>query len=109
MRTRHDHTGQDLAALTRLLHDLATDMPPGHRQRLKDHLVTETRRSEARHSPVPRLPRVTSLRGHQHRRPRVILAAAAGVVGLATAATAIGIASQGGPALPPPSKGAVHL
>ena len=108
MRTRHDQTRQDLAALTRLLKDLAGDMPPGHRQRLKDHLVTEFRRGEPIQSPAPGGPRVTSPHGRRRRRARLTLGASAAVMGLAAAAAvAVGIASQGG--LPPASPGAVQL
>jgi hypothetical protein len=107
MRTRPDHTGQDLAALTGLLQDLAGDMPPGHRQRLKDHLVTEFRRAEPIRSPAPGGPRVTSPRGRLRRRARLILAAGAALAGVAATVTAISITSQGG--LPPPSPGAVQL
>ena len=108
MRTRHDQTRQDLAALTRLLKDLAGDMPPGHRQRLKDYLVTEFRQGEPIQSPAPGGPRVTSPPGRPHRRARLTLGASA-VVGLAAvaAAVAVSIASQGG--LPPASPGAVQL
>ena len=107
MRTRHDQTRQDLAALTRLLKDLAGEMPPGHRQRLKDHLVTEFRRGEPIQSPAPGRPRVTSPHGRMRRRTWLILGASAAVMGLAAAAVAISIASQGG--LPPASPGAVQL
>jgi hypothetical protein len=109
MRTRHEHTGEDLAALTRLLHDLTEDMPPTRRQRLKDHLIAEIRPSEAGPSPAPGRARVSILRGRAHGRARVILAAGVGVVAVATAVTAIIITSQGGPSLPPASKGAVQL
>jgi hypothetical protein len=103
MRTRHDHTGQDLPALTRLLHDLAWDMPPESQQRLKDHLVTEIQRTEPTRSPVPGGWRVPSPR----RRAWLILAAGAVLAGVAAAVTAIGITSRG--ALPPASPGAVQL
>jgi hypothetical protein len=107
MRTRHDQTRQDLAALTGLLQDLAGDMPPGHRQRLKDHLVTECRRAEPIRSPAPGGPRVTSPRGRLRRQARLILATGAALAGVAATVTAISITSQGG--LPPPSPGAVQL
>ena len=107
MTTRHDQTRQDLAALTGLLEDLAGDMPPGHRQRLKDHLVTEFRQGEPIQSPTPGGPRVTSSHGRLRRRARLTLGASAAVMGLAAAAVAISIASQGG--LPPASPGAVQL
>jgi len=109
MRTRHDHTGQDLAALRRLLHDLTADMPPARLNRLNQHLVTEIRLAGAGQPPVPAGPRAAGPRGPRRRRARLILAAGAAVLGVATAATAISIASQGGPALPPPSKAAVQL
>jgi hypothetical protein len=107
MRTRHDQTRQDLAALTRLLKDLAGEMPPGHRQRLKDHLVTEFRRAGPIQSPAPGGLRVTSPHGRLRRRAWLILGASAAVMGLAAAAVAVSIASQGG--LPPASPGAVQL
>jgi hypothetical protein len=107
MRTRHDQTRQDLAALTGLLQDLAGDMAPGHRQRLKDHLVTEFRRAEPTRSSAPGGPRVTSPRGRLRRRARLILAAGTALAGVAATVTAISITSQGG--LPPPSPGAVQL
>ena len=107
MRTRHDHIGQDLAALTQLLHGLAGDMPPAHRQRLKDHLVTEIQQAEAGRSPATRPARITSPRGRHHRRAWLILGAGAAVAGVATAVTAISITSQGG--LPPASQDAVQL
>jgi len=107
MRTRHDHTGQDLAALTQLLQGLAGDMPPTHRQRLKDQLVTEIQQAEAGQSPATRPARITSPRGRQHRRARLILGAGAAVLGVAVALTAISITSQGG--LPPASRDAVRL
>jgi len=109
MRTRHDHTGQDLAALRRLLHDLTADMPPARLNRLNQHLVTEIRLAGAGQPPVPAGPRAAGPRGPRRRRARLILGAGAAVLGVATAATAISIASQGGPALPPPSKAAVQL
>jgi len=109
MRTRHDHTGQDLAALRRLLHDLTADMPSARLNRLNEHLVTETRLAEAGQPPVPAGPRAVGPRGRRRRRARLILGAGAAVLGVATTATAISIASQGGPALPPPSKAAVQL
>jgi hypothetical protein len=107
MKTRHD-TKQDLAALTRLLQDLVTDMPPAHRQRLKDHLITEIRRAEPIQSPASARPRVIRPRG-QHRRARLVLGAGAAVAGVAIAVTAISITSQRGQTLPPPAKGAVQL
>lgn len=106
MRTRHD-TGQDLAALTGLLRDLAADMPPAHRQRLKDHLVTEIRRAEPTRSLVPGGWRVTSPRGRLRRRARLIVAAGAAVAGVTAGVIAIGVTSQGG--LPPASHDAVRL
>jgi len=109
MRTRHDHTGQDLAALTGVLRDLAGDMPSGHLNRLKEHLVTEIRLAEPVRSALPGSSRLTGPPGRRHREARLILAAGAAVAGAATAATVIGIASQGGPALPPASKAAVRL
>jgi hypothetical protein len=108
MRTRHD-TGQDLAALTRLLQDLAADMPAAHRQRLRDHLVTETRRAEPTRSPVPGWWRSTSPRGRLPRRAWLIVASGAAVAGVAAGVIAIGVTSSGGPTLPPASKGAVRL
>jgi len=109
MRTRDDHAGQDLAALTGVLHDLAADMPPGHLNRLKEHLVTEFRLAGPVRSRRPGGSRLTSLPGRRHRRARLILAAGAAAAAAATAVTAVGIASQGGPALPPASKAAVRL
>lgn len=107
MRTRPDHTGQDLATLRRLLHDLAADMPPGHLNRLKEHLVTEIQRAEphSSRSPVP-----GRWRASPRRRPRrrtLILGTGAAVAGVAAAAAAISIASQGG--LPPASPAAAQL
>jgi hypothetical protein len=109
MRTRHDQTQQNLAALTGLLQDLTGDMPPAHRQRLKDHLTAEFRRAEPSRSPAPGRPRLTGPRGRQHRRARLILGATAAVAGVATAVAVIGIMVLGGPTLPPPAKGAVQL
>ena len=107
MTARH-HTEQDLAALTGLLDGLTADLPPERQQRLKDHLVTEFRRSAARRSPVPRLPLGTRPRGPRHRR-RAAWVIGAGVVGLAAAVTALSVPLPGGPALPLASKGAAQL
>jgi hypothetical protein len=109
MRRCHYHTRQDLTDLNQLLHDLTTDMPATHLNRLKDHLVTEVRLAEAGQSPVPRPARATSPRGRRHRPVRLILGAGAAVAGAATAVTLITIASHGGPTLPRASKAAVQL
>jgi len=107
MRTRHDQTRQDLAALTGLLHDLAGDMPPERQQRLKDHLITEIRQAEPIRSPAPAWSRITSPRGRQRRHARLILAAGAALAGVAATVTAISITPLGG--RPPASPGAVQL
>ena len=109
MTTRHDHTSDDLAALTALLHDLTGDLAPTRRQRLKDHLITEIRRPDTGPPAAPGRAPVRILRGRAHGRARVIVAAGAAVVAVATAATAIVITSPGGPSLPPASNGAVQL
>jgi hypothetical protein len=109
MKTGHDHTKQDLAALTRLLRDLATDMPPQHRQRLKDHLITEIRRAEPLRSPTSDRLGAAWPRGRWHGRSRLILGAGAAMAAAATVAAVIGITVRGGPAFPPPAKDAVRL
>jgi hypothetical protein len=107
MRTHHD-TGQDLAVLTRLLQDLATDMPPGHQRRLREYLVTEVREAgPARPRLAGRL-RASRPGGRAPRRVRVVLGTAAATVALATAAAVI-LTSPGGPVRPVSSKGAAQL
>jgi hypothetical protein len=103
MRTRHD-TGQDLAALTPLLRDLAADMSPAHRQRLKDHLVTEIRRAKTTRSLVPGRWRFTSPHGRLRRQAFLIMGAGAAV---AAGVIAIGVTSEGD--LAPASHDAVQL
>ena len=106
MRTRHDHTGQHLPALTRLLHDLAWDMPPGS-QRLKDHLNTELQRAElvppgCRAGGAP----LVWAAGYAFRAWLAVCACAT-VAGATAAAIAISITSQD--SLPPPSPAAIQL
>jgi hypothetical protein len=107
MRTRHD-TSQDLAVLTRLLQDLATDMPPGHQQRLREHLITELRGAGPAPPRLASRLRATRLGGRPPRRARVILGTAAAAVALATA-TAVILTSPGSPIRPVASKGAAQL
>jgi len=110
MRTREDQARQDLATLTLLLEDQASDMPPERGQQLKDHLSTEIRRPPARHecgveAPV-RAPTSHSY-GISRRRARLILGAG---VAVAVAAAAIAVVSlRSGSGLAPASPGAARL
>jgi hypothetical protein len=116
MRIREDQASQDLATLTRLLQDLADDMPPGHRQGLKDHLSTEIRRPPAHRECEVGAP-LLALTSHSYgvsgpprrarRRAWLILGAGVAVAVVAAAVTVVSLRSGDG--LPPASPGAVRL
>jgi hypothetical protein len=111
MRTDEQQAGQDLATLTLLLQDLASDMPPEREQRLKDHLITEIRRPAAHRecdveAPLRALtPHSSVMRGR--RRAWLIAGAGVAVAGVAAAVTVVSLRSGDG--LPPASPGAVRL
>lgn len=111
MKTRHD-PGEDRAALLRLLPHLAErDLPPGRREQLRHHLVSEIRLARPARSPAPGSPPAAS---PHRRRPRTrALLAAAGAVAVSLAAITIAIASPashpGAPAASRAHTGAVRL
>jgi hypothetical protein len=107
MKTSQDQARQDLAELTRLLQDLASDLPAGRQQRLKDHLITEIRRPGPARSRMRGGPRPASPHRRRRRRAWLIVGVGVAVAGVAAAVTAIGITSGDG--LPPASPGAVRL
>jgi hypothetical protein len=104
MKTSHDQAGQDLAALTRVLQDLASDLPAGRQQRLKDHLIMEIRRAEPTLSPRRGMPRAAS--PHRGQRRRALLILGAGVSAACVAAALTAISRTSGDGRPPASPGA---
>jgi hypothetical protein len=104
MKTSQDQASQDLAELTRTLRDLASDLPAGHQQRLKDHMVTEIRREEPTRPARRGEPRAASLLRRRRRRALLILGAGVSAACAAAALTAIGLSAGGG--RPPASPGA---
>jgi hypothetical protein len=105
VRTSPDQTQQDLVALTRLLQDLAWNMPSETQQRLKDHLSTEIHGPDLTRSSVRG--RWTVTRPRKLRRRAWLLGVGAAMAVMAATVTTIIITSERG--LPAASPGAVRL
>jgi hypothetical protein len=105
VRTSPDQTQQDLVALTRLLQDLAWNMPSETQQRLKGHLSTVIRGPELTRSSLRGQWKVT--RPRQLRRRGWLLGVGAAMAAMAAAVTAITITSERGH--PPANPSAVRL
>jgi hypothetical protein len=112
MRTHHNPTEGDRAALSRLLPQLTDrDLPSGRREQLKDHLLTEIRRARPAPSPAPGTP---AARPHRRQRHPATVIVAAGAAAAALAAVVVaGIESSashpGAPTVSRAHTGAVRL